>query len=55
MSLCPGAQNFVQTKVMCGRYSSASEVGREVLRLIEDHDRHALLSLRSSVPKSIVV
>jgi antitoxin ParD1/3/4 len=39
VSLTPELENFVQTKVTSGRYTSASEVVREALRLLEDHDR----------------
>src|ERR1700694_5691128 len=35
----PELENFVQTKVTSGRYTSASEVVREALRLLEDHDK----------------
>lgn len=39
VSLTPELENFVQTKVQSGRYNSASEVVREALRLLEDHDK----------------
>ena len=39
VSLSPELENFVQTKVTTGRYTSASEVVREALRLLEDHDK----------------
>ena len=39
VSLTPELENFVQTKVLTGRYTSASEVVREALRLLEDHDK----------------
>jgi antitoxin ParD1/3/4 len=39
VSLTPELENFVQTKVKAGRYNSASEVVREALRLLEDHER----------------
>lgn len=39
VSLTPELENFVQTKVLSGRYTSASEVVREALRLLEDHDK----------------
>lgn len=39
VSLTPELENFVQTKVTAGRYNSASEVVREALRLLEDHDK----------------
>ena len=48
VSLTPELEGFVQTKVISGRYTSASEVVREALRLLEDHDRarSAQLDLR---------
>jgi antitoxin ParD1/3/4 len=39
VSLTPELEHFVQTKVTTGRYTSASEVVREALRLLEDHDK----------------
>ena len=39
VSLTPDLEQFVQTKVESGRYSSASEVVREALRLLEDHEQ----------------
>ena len=39
VSLTPKLEKFVQTKVENGRYSSASEVVREALRLLEEYDR----------------
>jgi len=39
VSLTPELESFVQAKVTSGRYTSASEVVREALRLLEDHDR----------------
>ena len=44
VSLTPELETFVQTKVTSGRYTSASEVVREALRLLEDHDRIRRLS-----------
>lgn len=38
VSLTPELENFVQKKVRGGRYNSASEVVREALRLLEEHD-----------------
>jgi len=38
VSLTPELENFVHDKVTSGRYTSASEVVREALRLLEDHD-----------------
>ena len=39
VSLTPELDNFVAAKVESGRYTSASEVVREALRLLEEHDR----------------
>jgi len=39
VSLTPGLEEFVAAKVKSGRYNSASEVVREALRLLEEHDR----------------
>ena len=38
VSLTPELEKFVSAKVQSGRYSSASEVVREALRLLEEHD-----------------
>jgi antitoxin ParD1/3/4 len=39
VSLTPELDEFVAAKVESGRYNSASEVVREALRLLEEHDR----------------
>ena len=39
VSLTPELKKFVGAKVESGRYNSASEVVREALRLLEEHDR----------------
>lgn len=38
VSLTPELEQFVTAKVQSGRYNSASEVVREALRLLEEHD-----------------
>ena len=38
VSLTPELESFVHTRVQTGRYNSASEVVREALRLLEDHE-----------------
>src|ERR1700733_14314116 len=39
VSLTTELEKFVSAKVDSGRYNSASEVVREALRLLEEHDR----------------
>lgn len=39
VSLTPELEELVSAKVQTGRYSSASEVVREALRLLEDRDQ----------------
>jgi antitoxin ParD1/3/4 len=39
VSLTPELDRFVAEKVASGRYTSTSEVVREALRLLEEHDR----------------
>ncbi len=39
VSLTPELDKFIAGKVESGRYTSASEVVREALRLLEEHDR----------------
>jgi antitoxin ParD1/3/4 len=39
VSLTPELDKFVVGKVESGRYNSASEVVREALRLLEEHDQ----------------
>ncbi len=38
VSITPELEKFVANKVESGRYTSASEVVREALRLLEEHD-----------------
>jgi antitoxin ParD1/3/4 len=38
VSLTPELEKFVSAKVESGRYNSASEVVREALRLLDEHD-----------------
>ena len=39
VSLTPELEKFVADKVKSGRYNSASEVVREALRLLEEHEK----------------
>ena len=39
VSLTPELERFVQEKLHSGRYTSASEVIREALRLLEEHEK----------------
>jgi antitoxin ParD1/3/4 len=39
VSLTPELEKLIHTKVKTGRYNLASEVVREALRLLEDHDK----------------
>jgi antitoxin ParD1/3/4 len=39
VSLTPELEKFVNNKVQAGRYNSASEVVREALRLLEEHEQ----------------
>jgi antitoxin ParD1/3/4 len=39
VSLTPELDKFIADKVASGRYTSASEVVREALRLLEEHER----------------
>lgn len=45
VSLTPELQKFVIAKVESGRYNSASEVVREALRLLEEHDQNRAAQL----------
>ena len=52
VSLTPQLEKLVQDRVKSGRYTSASEVIREALRLLETHDRaidQGLAQLRADV------
>jgi antitoxin ParD1/3/4 len=45
VSLTSELEKFVSAKVESGRYNSASEVVREALRLLEEHDQARTLQL----------
>lgn len=52
VSLTPHLEEFVKQKVESGRYTSASEVVREALRLLEERDRQ-LDALRREIQKGL--
>lgn len=45
VSLTKELERFVSAKVRAGRYTSASEVVREALRLLEEHDQDRVRQL----------
>jgi antitoxin ParD1/3/4 len=56
VSLTPRLEEMVQEHVRSGRYSSASEVIRAALRLLEDHEREQAVrfeQLKADVQKGI--
>jgi antitoxin ParD1/3/4 len=56
VSLTPELERFVQEKVRSGRYTSASEVVREALRLLEEHERvrtAQLLEFREEIDRRL--
>jgi antitoxin ParD1/3/4 len=56
ISLTPQLEKLVQDRVKSGRYTSASEVIREALRLMEAHDRaldQGLTRLQSDVKEGL--
>ena len=56
VSLTPELERFVQEKVRSGRYTSASEVVREALRLLEEHERvrtAQLLEFREEIDRPL--
>lgn len=46
VSLTPELEKYIEAKIATGRYSSASEVVREALRLLEVQDEERELALR---------
>ena len=46
VSLTAELERFVNAKVQTGRYNSASEVVREALRLLEEHEQARAAQLR---------
>ena len=56
VSLTPELENFVQIEIQSGRYTSASEVVGEALRLLEERDTlrmQHLQELRSRVDEGL--
>ncbi len=49
VSLTPELERLVSDKVQTGMYQTASEVVREALRLLKEHDEWKLERLRSDV------
>jgi antitoxin ParD1/3/4 len=45
VSLTPQLEDMIRKKVASGLYNSASEVVREALRLMEEHDRRRAVKL----------
>lgn len=56
VSLTPELERMVDEKVKAGRYASASEVIREGLRLLEEHDQlreRQLAAIRHKIDRGI--
>jgi antitoxin ParD1/3/4 len=56
ISLTPELETFVEARVTSGRYNSPSEVVREALRLLEEHENTRALQLeefRSQVDRRL--
>lgn len=56
VSLTPELEKFVYKRVKAGRYNSASEVVREALRLLEDHEQARaarLLEFRTELDRRV--
>lgn len=51
VSLTPRLEAMIREKVASGRYTSSSEVVREALRLLEEHDQHDRLRAALAVAK----
>ena len=49
VNLTPQLEEMVREKVATGMYNNASEVVREALRLLEEHDRVRLEALRAAL------
>jgi antitoxin ParD1/3/4 len=56
VSLTPELEQFVQSRVASGRFQTASEVVREGLRLLEEHElarETALKELRAKIRRGV--
>lgn len=56
ISLTPELERFVQEKVSCGMYTSASEVIRESLRLMHTYDdvqKHRVAQLKHAIDTGV--
>lgn len=56
ISLTPELERYIQRKVSCGLYTSASEVVRESLRLMRTHDeiqKQRIAQLNQSIDEGI--
>ena len=53
ISVPDGLEAYIQSKLASGSYTSASEVVREGLRLLQEHDRERLHALRRSVNEGL--
>jgi antitoxin ParD1/3/4 len=53
VSLPEALEEFIQRKVASGGYSSASEVVREGLRLLQQYDDERLRTLRAAIRKGM--
>jgi antitoxin ParD1/3/4 len=56
VSLTPELEELIAQKVQSGRYTSASEVIREALRLLEEHDeirQKRLAAIREKIDRGL--
>jgi antitoxin ParD1/3/4 len=56
VSLTPELEEMIAQKVQSGRYTSASEVIREALRLLEEHDeirQKRLAAIREKIDRGL--
>ncbi len=51
VNLTPQLEEMVREKVASGRYNNASEVVREALRLLDDHERIRYEAFKAAVNK----